>query len=165
MASHRDKLLAMVFALLLPAAGSCLAQTNVHLDSPTKVTFNGERFAFKVDVMGTGNPTLVRHFAGTVPMSALVTLKAKPPVVLMVDPEIEKTIKDPDHSVPCGETSAKVTFYFALDQKNQRALFINLEPGDGVLLDCQLQGFIQAINLGEQEHTAARPHSSSLPSH
>lgn len=164
MASHRDKLLAIVFTVLLLAAGFCLAQTNVHLDSPTKVTFSGERFSFKVDVMGTGNPTLVRHFEGTAPISALVTLKAKPPVALMVGPELEKAIKDPDHSVPCGETTAKVTFYFALDRKNQRALFINVEPGDGVLLDCQLQGSVKTIDLSEQEHPGAPSHPSSLRS-
>ena len=163
MASHRDKLLAIVFLVLL-AAGFCLAQTNVHLDSPTKVTFSGERFSFKVDVMGTGNPTLIRHFEGTAPISALVTIKAKPPIALMVGPELEKAIKDPVRIVPCGETTAKVTFYFALDQKNRRALFINVEPGDGVLLDCQLQGSVKAIDLSEQEHTGAPSHPSSLRS-
>lgn len=164
MRSHRNKLLGLAVVLVVLSAASSPAQTNVHLDSPTKAVFGGERFTFKVDVMGTGNPTLVRHFPGAEPIAALVAIKAKPPFTLMIGPDLEKAIKHPQQSVPCGDTRAKVTFYFALDQKNQRALFINLEPGDGVLLDCQLQGTIAAINLSGQEHTGARPPSSSLQS-
>lgn len=144
---HQCKLGGLAAVIVLLLATFCPGQTNVHVDSPSKVNLNAERFAFKVDVMGTGNPTLVRRFPSADPLAAVVTIKGKPATRLLVGPDLAKSIKDPDQIVPCGETTAKVIFYFALDAKNQRALFINLQPGDGVLLDCQLNGQVEAIHI------------------
>ena len=144
---HRCKLAGSAAVLVLLFAAFCSGQTNVHVDSPSKVNLSAERFAFKVEVMGTGNPTLLRSFPSPDELAAVVTVKGKPAKRFLVGPDLAKSIKDPDQVLPCGETTAKLTFYFALDEKSQRALFVNLEPGDGVLLDCQLSGEVEAIHL------------------
>jgi hypothetical protein len=144
---HRCKVPGFVVVLLFLLASSCFAQTSVHLDAPSKVNLSGERFAFKVNVMGTGNPVVIRSFPAKVPMAAFVTVSAQPAKRFLVGPHVARNVKKPDQVVPCGGTTARVTFYFGLDEKKTRALFINLEPGDGVLLDCQLSGQVEAINL------------------
>ncbi|MGE5206985.1 MAG: hypothetical protein ACM3PW_15330 [Chlamydiota bacterium] len=97
--------------------------------------------------MGTGNPAAIRSFPSKDPMAAFVSLNLTPPKRLLVCPRVAKDVEKPDQVVPCGSTKARVTFYFGLNEKKTRALFINLEPGDGVLLDCQVSGQLDAINL------------------
>jgi hypothetical protein len=145
--SHRCKVPGFVIVVLFLLASSCFAQTSVHLDAPSKVNLSGERFSFKVDVMGTGNPAVIRSFPFKGPMAAFVSLNVTPARRLLVGPRVAKGVKKPDQVVPCGGTTARVTFYFGLDEKKTRALFINLEPGDEVLLDCQLSGQVEAIKL------------------
>jgi hypothetical protein len=147
MTLHGSKLLGLGFATMLILSSSCMAQDEIHLTPSTKMKLDAERFAFKINVMGTGNPAVIHPFASEDLMAVFVVINGNEPKRFMAGPNVSKTIKEPDQTVPCGDTTANITFYLGLDGKNTRALFINLEPGDGVLLDCEISGQVEAIQL------------------